>query len=58
MAQRIRKIDGKAFDEPAGMIAWAELERFSPRIEHDGLDRVLYQEGVVIKLDMKELIWE
>lgn len=51
-------MDSKAFEEPSGMIAWAELERFSPRVEHDGLDRVLYQEGVVIKLDMKEMVWE
>jgi len=55
MASRIKNVD---ISEVTGMIRWEELDRWAPCVEKEGLDHVLYMEGLVIKADKGELIWE
>ena len=46
------------FDSPVNMVAWEELDRYFGNVEREGVEYVLKMEGVVIKEDAREMIWE
>jgi len=40
------------------MVEWNELDTYVPRVEKTGLDHILHIEGVDIKVEQPEMIWE
>ena len=53
-----KKNNGIWFERPCSMIDWEELERWAPRVEREGVDHVLYLEGINVRVDHRGLIWE
>lgn len=58
MATASAKKNNVRFENPYSMIDWEELERWAPRVEREGVDHVLYLEGINVRVDSRELIWE